>query len=183
MMYDTLVVNLIGGPGLLKSALAAHAFAELKYLGIEAELVLEPAKEHVWEGTLTKLENKVVLLGEQVKRIDRCHRQVQVIVTDGPIIDCAYYKPEHYSENYVNFVIEQFRRYRNLNFLVKRIEGGPYSSNGRTQINVEKAKIVDPKALEVLKRFDIPYEEIEASRKSIDFIVEKILEELETIKT
>jgi len=178
MTYNTLVVNLVGGPGLLKSALAAHAFAELKYLGIEVELVLEPAKELVWDGRLTGLKNKVILLGEQVKRIDRCNGQVQVIVTDGPIIDCSYYRPEHYSHSYLNFVVEQFMMYRNLNFYVERVENAPFSCIGRIQVDVKEAVDVDIRAMNILKRFKIPYISIKASRESVEVIIGKIKEEL-----
>lgn len=44
-----LVVNLFGTPGAGKSTGAAYIFSELKMRGINAELVIEFAKDKVWE--------------------------------------------------------------------------------------------------------------------------------------
>ncbi len=47
--HDTLVVNLLGGPGSGKSTTAADVFARLKWQDINCELVTEFAKDLVWE--------------------------------------------------------------------------------------------------------------------------------------
>lgn len=44
-MKNTLVVNLLGGPGCGKSTGAAYIFSQLKMRNIDAELVTEFAKD------------------------------------------------------------------------------------------------------------------------------------------
>ena len=47
MAKKTLVVNLIAPPSAGKSTMAANIFAELKWMGIDCEIVSEFAKELV----------------------------------------------------------------------------------------------------------------------------------------
>ena len=42
---DTLIINLIGGPGSGKSTTAAGLFYKLKQMGIDCEMALEFAKD------------------------------------------------------------------------------------------------------------------------------------------
>lgn len=46
---NTLIVNLVAGPGTGKSTTMAGVFYKLKSLGIDCEMVTEFAKELVWE--------------------------------------------------------------------------------------------------------------------------------------
>jgi adenylate kinase family enzyme len=46
---ETLFVNLFGSPGTGKSTMAASIFAELKWRGVDCEIVTEYAKELTWK--------------------------------------------------------------------------------------------------------------------------------------
>ena len=81
-----LVVNLFGAPGAGKSTGAAYVFSQLKIKGVNAELVTEFAKDMTWEKNKKALTNQVYMLGNQLQRIYRCQDEVDVIVTDSPIL-------------------------------------------------------------------------------------------------
>ena len=49
MLVKPIVVNLIAAPGSGKSTIAAGVFEELKWEGVNAELITEFAKDKVWE--------------------------------------------------------------------------------------------------------------------------------------
>ena len=81
-----ILVNLFGAPGAGKSTGAAYIFSQLKMRGINAELVTEFAKDKVWEGSKAVFENQAYIFGKQYFRISRCADQVDVIVTDSPLL-------------------------------------------------------------------------------------------------
>ena len=95
-----IVVNLFGGPGCGKSTGAAYIFAKLKMAGVNAELVTEFAKDKTWERNSKALTCQPYVFGKQVYRIDRCADQVDVIVTDSPIVLSLLYNEDQNIDNY-----------------------------------------------------------------------------------
>ena len=77
---NTLVVNLIGGPGAGKSTTMAGVFSKLKSLGVDAEMVSEFAKELVWENRKDTMKDETYIFAKQAHRIFRVNGQVDVIV-------------------------------------------------------------------------------------------------------
>ena len=81
-----LVVNLFGAPGAGKSTGAAYIFSQLKIKSVNVELVTEFAKDMTWEKNKKALTNQIYMLGNQLQRIYRCQDEVDVIVTDSPLL-------------------------------------------------------------------------------------------------
>lgn len=79
----TLVVNLFAGPGAGKSTLAAGLFHHLKRANVPAELVLEYAKDKIYEKAHLPLDSLKVW-GRQRDRLERVLGQTPVVITDGP---------------------------------------------------------------------------------------------------
>ena len=67
----TLICNLFAGPGAGKSTMMAAVFAELKWRGIDCEMVTEYAKDKVWEGSPHVLDCQPYIFGKQSFRIHR----------------------------------------------------------------------------------------------------------------
>lgn len=175
---NTLVVNLLAGPGSGKSTLAASVFSELKWKGVDCELVTEYAKDKVWEESFTTLSNQLYILGKQAHKNFRLNGKVDVMITESSVLMSLLYskEPRHKTEEFIKVTVDEFKHYNNINFYVERNDY--YVENGRYQTHSEALEI-DDKILNVMNDYDIDYERIPFERDSVNVIVDKILSELE----
>lgn len=156
----TLIVNMIGGPGTGKSTTAAATFAQLKYEGVNAELVTEYAKDIVWGRLHPVLEDQLYIFAKQHRRIHRLIGQVDVIVTDCPLFLSVYYG-EKMSSTFKQLVLETFNEYENWNFFLNRVK--EYNPKGRTQTE-EHAKEIDQILYNLLMEYDIDFDIVTADK-------------------
>jgi len=173
-----IVVNLIGGSGCGKSTLMAQVFAELKKLFIETEMAPEWIKLKVWEESFKVMDDQIYVFGKQLHSINRLVGKVDVIICDSPLINCIVYDKTH-NDKFSALVLDQFNRFENLNFFIKRSTS--YVVKGRIQTE-EEAKKIDQQFLDVLKNNKIPYEEVDKD-EAIFIIVGRVLEELKKKQT
>lgn len=143
----TKIVNLFAGPGTGKSTTAAALFAELKYRGVNCEYIPEFAKDAAWEGNRDKLfAQQDMIFAEQHWRIARVIDEVDLLVTDCPLLMGLVYIPDDYhAPSLRNLVIETHDKYstgkyQSLNVFLKRNK--PYNPKGRLQTE-EGAKALD----------------------------------------
>lgn len=172
---SALVINLYGGPGLGKSTMAANIFSELKWKNINCELVAEYAKDKVWEESLKVLENQIYVFGKQHHRLFRLKDQVDIIVTDSPILLSVIYDAEK-RDVFKQLVTEEYNKFNNLNILLKREK--EYSPIGRLQTEeeaIEKDKEVKV-FLDSIEGFK--YETISGSKEGVDMIVSMAIEKI-----
>lgn len=171
---SALIVNCFGGPGTGKSTVAAHVFAELKWLGINCELATEYAKEKVWEGSFNVLNNQRLVYGKQYHMVWRPSQQVEVVLTDSPLLLSAIYsKPE--DSLFRALVIEDFKKFNNVNIFLVRKKA--YVQAGRLQ-DEEQAIEKDNEIKEMLVDNGIEFITVTAVRENVMLIVQHILEQL-----
>jgi len=157
-----LICNLFAGPGTGKSTTMADVFATLKWLGVNCEMAPEFAKEKVWEKSTAILSNQIYVFGKQLQSIFRVNDQVDVVITDSPLLFSLIYA-ENETKNFENLVVEVFNRYDNLNFLLKREK--EYNPEGRLQTEAE-AIDKDNEIEHLLNRLDVPFRQVQANPKS-----------------
>ena len=168
-MKETLVINLIGGPGSGKSTCASGVFYKLKQLGVNCELSLEFAKDKVWEGSVDVLDDQLYVFGKQYHRLYRLNGKVDVIITDSPLLVSILYNKT--KSNYFNdLVVEQYNSFNNLMFFINRPD--EYQTEGRLQ-KKEAAKTIDMMTKDMLEKYNIPFEEVSCEH-AVDYIVNKI---------
>lgn len=125
---DTVIVNLFGPPGVGKSTTMADVFKCLKRNGVVAEIAPEFVKEMLWE----KREiDETYVFSKQNHRLFRLNGKVDVVVTDRPLPITALYNPENAVLN--ELVMQTYKGYRNINFLLLKDASHPYSEIGRYQ--------------------------------------------------
>lgn len=176
-MKNTLVVNLLGGPGVGKSTLTAAVFAKLKDAGIDCEMASEFAKELVWEQRNETFKDELYIFAKQAHRLFRLNGKVDVIVTDRPLILTCFYAQNDKALS--RFCLDRFEQYNNMNYLLVREK--VYNPNGRNQTEDEARKI-DTETRYMLASYDIPYKELPGNMETADIIVKEVLEMLEEIK-
>ena len=173
-----IIVNLFGVPGAGKSTGAAYIFSQLKMKGINAELITEFAKDKVWENNEKVFKNQLYLFGKQSFRISRVQDEVDVIVTDSPLLlSILYNQTPILGENFNQLVYDVFNSYNNINYLIKRTK--PYNPAGRLQTEEESNALAEP-LISLLKKENINYKEITGDIKGYDKIVQEVLNIKET---
>lgn len=172
-----IVVNLLGGPGCGKSTFASSIFSELKWRGINCELVTEYAKDKVWEESFKAIDNQLHVLGRQSYRQYRLKGKVDIVITDSPIlISLLYSKYErHKSYEFKKVAVDEFNSYNNMNYFIKRNDN--YESEGRLQ-SLEESKVIDNNILNIMTDFNISYNTISYNKDNVEVIVEEIISKL-----
>lgn len=166
-MKETLVINLIGGPGSGKSTCASGIFYQLKKLGINCELALEFAKDKVWEESIKILDDQLYVFGKQYHKLFRLNGKVDVIITDSPLLISILYNKTP-SEYFDKLVVEQYHTFNNLLFFINRAEN--YQTEGRLQTK-EESMVLDYTMKHILLTNDIEYEEV-SCENAVDYIVD-----------
>ena len=138
---SALIVNLFGAPGVGKSTGAALLYATLKQAGVNAELITEFAKDKTWERNDTALAAQDYIFAKQHYRIRRVVNQVDVIITDSPLLLSSFYMGHDPSlgRPFQDLVLHAFNSYENMNFFIMRDK--PYNPAGRSQTEEESDRI------------------------------------------
>lgn len=161
-----LLVNLYGAPGAGKSTGATYIFSQLKMAGINAEYVSEFAKDKVWERSQAVFENQAYIFGKQYFRISRIGDQVDVIVTDSPLLLCAYYNNDPVlGKAFDETVASVARSYNQLNFFVGRVKA--YNPKGRFQTEAQSDQVAG-ELLEALEYWKVPIWHIDGDTEGYD---------------
>ena len=149
----TTIVNFLGGPGCGKSTVAAQTFAELKWRGINCELVTEYAKDLVWGKNLATLENQIYVFAKQHHRIYRLLGQVDYIITDSPFLLSVFYDKTK-DTNFQRLVMSEFNKMNNINFFLERRKD--FKQDGRIH-NLEESEAIDKAIKGLLTDYNISF--------------------------
>lgn len=169
---------MFAGPGAGKSTIAAHAYAKLKWRGVDVELVTEYAKDLVWEGRSQALDNQIYVFGKQLQRLNILVGQVDVIVTDSPLLLSCIYKTENLSQSFDSVVLDVFNDFNNINYFIER--RNPYNPKGRLQ-TAEEAKIKNNEIKTFLESNNIQFDNILGNIDGVDAIVSDVMQMLKKI--
>lgn len=168
---DTLIVSLYAGPGVGKSTTMAGVFTELKLNGVNCEMAPEFAKEKVWEKSFEVLKNQIYLFAKQYHSIARLHGQVDVIITDSPLLLSLIYDNTDLPE-FKDLVLAVNNKFRMLNYVLTRHK--TYNPAGRMQ-NENEAIILDTKIKKMLEDNSISYLCVDAGKPAIKYISAEVL--------
>ena len=166
MSQKPIVVNLFAGPGTGKSTSCAQIFSELKWQGINCEMAREFAKDKVWEESLKVLDDQIYVFGKQQHRMKILVGQVEVIITDSPLLLSIVYDKTK-NPNFKNLVIDTHRQFENYNVFLLREK--PYNPKGRVQ-NEDKAKLLDIQVKNLLDEIKEPYLSVKGNHEEISKI-------------
>lgn len=174
MKNETVYICLFAGPGTGKSTTAAGVFYRLKRMGFNAELIQEYAKKKVWSKDMKPLSFQPYMLGKQLWSQYLLLDEVEVAVTDSPVLLSALYQGFGCVDGFEEVIVKQFNLFNNINFYLERdSEAHPYNPKGRMQTE-EGAIAKDDETKAFLDKYNIPYHTIKVSKD--DSYLDKILE-------
>lgn len=177
----TKIINLIGGPGVGKSTMAAGLYSELKKRHVSCELVTEYAKDMAWEKNDFVFNHQLIILSKQYRRLVRLLDQVDYVITDSPIIlGCTYLHVNskdtdfniRYKDLMEEFIFETFQLFNNMNFFIQRDFNQVYQTVGRRE-EFTKASLIDDAIEKCLKRHDVFHHTIKQ-----DHPIEKLISQI-----
>lgn len=175
-----LLVNLYGVPSCGKSSCAAYIFSKLKFMGVNAELVTEFAKDKVWEESKEVFNNQAYIFGKQYFRISRVQEKVDVVITDSPImLSCFYNTSVLLGEEFNNLVRKVSNSFNQINYLLDRVK--PYNPAGRFQTEEESDALKQP-MIDFLESNNIEYRNARGCVEDADKIVDEIMKYLKKNK-
>lgn len=158
------IVNFYAGPGAGKSTAAAATFAELKYRGVNCEYIQEYAKDAAWEKRGPKVfQAQEYIFGKQHFRFSRVCEEVEVLITDSPILLGLAYMPDDFNLPALRDVIVQaYCNYDNIDVLLTRKKA--YNPAGRNQTE-DQAKELDGVIKNLIAKYHVPYVTMDSSRQ------------------
>lgn len=174
-MRKTVIVNLYGAPGAGKSTGSAYIFGQLKMNNISVELVREFVKDKIYEKSEGVFNDQVYILGKQHFRQTNVKGNVDVIITDCPLIIQAYYTDKYkfpYADELRQLVLKLYSLENNINYFVNRDK--PYNPDGRFQTEADSDSISD-NLKEYLDNLGIEYKEINGNITDYDSVVADIV--------
>lgn len=164
-MKNTIVINIIGGPGTGKTTVAAELFSKLKRLNLDVENVSEFSNELVWENNTSAFNDRLYMHAIQHHRLFTMKGKLDYIITDSPLLLTSVYNnfylkdvlPESYNQMIDLAVKETWNLYDNITYYLKRDTS--YNPVGRRE-NVDEAIQIDLKVKEYLDLHHIVYKEV-----------------------
>jgi hypothetical protein len=168
------VINIFGGPGVGKSYITSGLFQLMKKEKYIVEMTAEYAKELTYEEKFDILQNdQLYIFAEQHRRLYRLIDKVDYVITDCPLLlGCVYFEKNRGIYSYrdlARFMIDTYKKYPNINILLKRNSEYGYDEYGRYQ-KYDEALTVDEDVIRWLGYANVKYTEM----ISDDTTVEKI---------
>jgi len=174
----TINVGLCAGPGAGKSTTAAKIFSLLKEKDINCELVREFAKDLSWIKDFKTLGDQYYVTGTQHYRQYMIDGQVDVMISDSPIIiGLLYYQETNIKIKnlFENLVVELYKNQDNMTYFIERQKA--YNPMGRNQSELEAIQ-KDADVKNLLDKYEIDYTIIPGNKDAAKLITKQILKRI-----
>lgn len=170
---NAIVVNFISGPGTGKSIISAELFAKLKRAGIKCDVSWEYIKRKLREKAVKVVQSQQYIFGKQQFQLFTMKDEVDVIITDSPLLLNTIYDQSDCPELKA-LVIKEYKKYKNYLYFIERDESFEYETEGRYQ-DLDGARLVDNKIKKFLNDNQIPYVSINGiGTENLEMIVNEI---------
>lgn len=174
---ETIVVNIIGGPGVGKSILTSDVFSALKREGVCCEISAEYIKKKLREKALKAVESQIYIFAKQQYQLFTLKDEVDVIITDSPIFFSTVYDKTK-CPLLRGLIMKEFNKYKTINYLIERDDSKEYEEEGRYQ-DLNGAKKVDTQMVKFLEEEKIEHKVMYGiGSKTLNTIVKDVIAKL-----
>lgn len=152
------VVNLFAAPGTGKTTTGQLLSGLLSISDYKVEYVPEFAKFATLSNNQAALSDQIYMFAKQQNRLHVLKNAgLDYVIMDGPLPIALLFQPPEYFHFYEPLVMEVFRSYDNVNFLLQRNPSLPYKTLGRNE-SESQAKSLDGRVRDILERYALPFE-------------------------
>lgn len=171
-----MLVNIYGAPSAGKSTTRAGVFYNLKRAGVNCEEVYEFAKKLTWAERHKSLACQPYVFGKQLHEIEMLGNQVDVVITDCPLLLSRFYGLKYcgdrYPQSFFDFVRDQALMVGGLHYFLNRVK--KYNPSGRNQTE-EESDEVGRELKAMLTQLGIPFVELDGDENAAQKITIDIL--------
>lgn len=160
----TVVINLMGAPGVGKSTICHGLCFLLRLRGVRTEFANEYVKRQAVKGLAPGDLDQLTILGKQFAYEAAFYHKYDVVLSESPMLLCGFYERERTGDNTLTEVVQhrmrmiESRGVRHINFFLTPTKA-PYEEVGRFQNPVE-ADILHPRMVEWLSMNNIVSTEV-----------------------
>lgn len=167
-----LLVNLYGDAGSGKTTGAAYVFSKLKLAGVKCELVQDVAKEKILEDNVKAMRNQAYIFGEQYFRLSRLEDEVDVVVTDSPLLlESLYSDDERLGNAFKKVILNVAKSYDSIDFFVKP---AVYHRGKKGKIEEDELSEFSKKVIVMLEKHFPGYMTVDGNKTGYDRIVKEV---------
>lgn len=165
------VINLYGGPGIGKTAVASRIASEFLFGNKDITFITSSAKTLNSLGYKASLGDQKYIAKIQFEAMMRAG--TKYIVTTGPLLQCLHYLerrsvPQEREKKQIEEFIEVCRdRFDNVDILLQRGNQIEYNPDDQPE-TLQEAKEIDEKIKGILDHSDINYEEFPVDKRIVD---------------
>ncbi len=174
-MNNCTICSVYSGPGGGKTTTAAHLFSQLKSLHYDVEYVNEFAKECILSKNNTAIKNQIYLFATQLYRIECASLHSQFVITDSPLLLNVVYNQFTTESDYLkDLVVEQYRKFNNVDIILKRGSNHEHSMIGRIHGLTESISL-DRQIESIVKESSDKYIMFDAFNSDIKELIEYVI--------
>ena len=171
-----LIINFIGEPGAGKSWASWYISAKLKQNGFKVEYLPEFAKSKLYEHSEKVFTCEPYIFGKQLYKMHSMSDEVDIIVTDSPIILPHFYEKDEQSKELLKQLeLYHFNQFNNLNICLMRDHD--YKQEGRFQTE-DQAEQLHNEMMHFLMLNNIDYYSFFTSHIESEHFWEWLMEEM-----
>lgn len=170
------VINFFGSPGVGKSTTALLITALLKRSQVDAEISPEVVKEYIHSKSehLLAYQNYIFAAQDRQLRILQDSNEVEMAVTDAPLLNSVFYAPKTYPACFKELVFTVFNEYDNINFYINRKH--TYTHQGRVH-NENTSDLLSRQMKQFLTNNNISFIEIDSTDNMEEEVLKMLLNE------
>lgn len=162
---NTIFINLVGGPGSNKTAIAAGLYAALKNSVSNVEILYNSVTRHILQNDTLLLSSQIPIFGEELLQMLSVNGKADICIRDCSLLNNIVYDIED-NQLFHALVLQEYKKFTNIDFFINR-EGLTIDEN---KYDIKQCLAIDQRVKDVYRYANIPLLEADANTAVEDII-------------